>query len=93
MDAKRLFIQTLRDLDERSQSADEYTILMSAALLRKLLLDERRLIDQVNRTHNLRIRFRISGVSPIEQFNYDNPPAFYAIEDALDVVTMDVVDG
>lgn len=84
VDAKRLFIHTLRDLEERSQSTDEYTILMSAALLRKLLFDELRLIDQVNRLHRLRIRFRINGVSPIEQFHYDNPPNFYIIEDAFD---------
>ncbi|WP_146060520.1 hypothetical protein [Amycolatopsis sp. CA-128772] len=84
VDAKQLFIHTLQDLEERTQSTDEYTILMSAALLRKLLFDELRLIDQVNRTHKLKIRFRINGVSPIEQFNYDNPPVFYIIEDAFD---------
>ncbi|HET6709934.1 MAG TPA: hypothetical protein VFH84_33510 [Amycolatopsis sp.] len=84
VDAQRLFIHTLQDLEERSQSTDEYTILMSAALLRKLLFDDLRLVDQVNRTHGLRIRFRINGVSPFEQFHYDNPPNFYIIEDAFD---------
>jgi hypothetical protein len=48
----------------RTAATDEYEVLMSAALLRKLLLDKSRLIDQVNRIHRLDLRFRISGVSP-----------------------------
>jgi hypothetical protein len=64
LDVDRLFFHTLRDLERRTAATDEYEVLMSAALLRKLLLDKSRLIDQVNRIHRLDLRFRISGVSP-----------------------------
>lgn len=84
MDAEQLFLHTLRDLEERMHSTDEYTVLMSAALLRKLLFDKLKLIDQANRPHQLKMTFRISDVSPFEQMTYDNPPVFWIIEDALD---------
>ena len=57
---------------------------MSAALLRKLMLDKGRLMDQVNRSHRLDLRFRISGVSPLEQLFYDDSPMFWTTEDGLD---------
>lgn len=84
MDIDRLFVHTLRDLEERTASTDEYTVLMSAALLRKLLLDDSRLVDQVNRTHRLKLRYRISDVSPWEKLILDDGPGFWTIEDALD---------
>jgi hypothetical protein len=84
VDIDRLFVHTLRDLEERTDSTNEYTVLMSAALLRKLLLDESRLADQVNRNHRLKLRYRISGVSPYEKLMVDASPVFWAIEDALD---------
>lgn len=84
MDIDRLFVRTLRDLEERTASTDEYTVLMSAALLRKLLLDESRLADQVNRNHRLKLRYRISGVSPYEKLVLEDRPTFWCIEDALD---------
>lgn len=80
----RLFIHTLGDLEQRATATDEYTVLMSAGLLRKLLLDHERLVDQVNRIHRLNVRFRISDVSPYEQLIYQENPMFWAIEDALD---------
>ncbi len=84
MDADRLFLRTLEDLERRTTVTDEYEVLMSAALLRKLLLDKTRLTDQVNRRHRLDLRFRISAVSPYEQLLYEDNPVFWAIEDALD---------
>ena len=57
---------------------------MSAALLRKLVLDQGRLMDQVNRSHRLDLRFRISSISPLEQLLYDDNPMFWSIEDGLD---------
>lgn len=84
MDAARLFVYTLRDLERRTVATDEYEVLMSAALLRKLLLDKGRLVDQVNRNHRLDVRFRISGVSPLEQVIYEDGPMFWAVEDGLD---------
>jgi hypothetical protein len=84
LDVDRLFFHTLRDLERRTVATDEYEALMSAALLRKLLLDKGRLVDQVNRSYRLDLRFRISGVSPFEQLIWDSNPMFWAIEDALD---------
>jgi len=51
---------TIRDLDGRIRSEDEYEKLMIAGLLRKLLLDESPLVNQVNRQIGLRIRFTIN---------------------------------
>ena len=84
MDVNQLFVHTLRDLERRTAATDEYEVLLSAALLRKLLLDQDRLMDQVNRRYRLDLRFRISGVSPFEQQIWDSNPIFWALEDALD---------
>ena len=84
VDADRLFLQTLEDLERRTTATDEYEVLMSAALLRKLLLDGTPLTDQVNRRYRLALRFRISAVSPYEQLLHDDNPVFWAIEDILD---------
>lgn len=84
MDIDRLFVYTLRDLEQRTVADDEYEVLMSAALLRKLILDKGRLMDQVNRSHRLDLRFRISSVSPLEQLIHGDNPLFWAIEDGLD---------
>jgi len=84
VDVDRLFIYTLRDLEQRIADADEYEVLMSAALLRKLLVDGARLMDQVNRAYRMDLRFRISGVSPLENLIYEDNPMFWSLEDALD---------
>lgn len=84
LDVDRLLLHTLHDLEERASATDEYKVLMSAALLRKLILDADRLVDQVNRTYKLDLRFRISSVSPFEQMIYDTNPLFWIIEDGLD---------
>jgi hypothetical protein len=84
VDDDQLFVHTLRDLERRTAATDEYEVLLSAALLRKLLLDQERLMDQVNRRYRLDLRFRISGVSPFEQQICDSNPIFWALEDALD---------
>ena len=84
MDVDRLFVHTLRDLERRTAAADEYEVLMSAALLRKLILDKGRLMDQVNRRYRLDLHFRISSVSPLEQFIFADDPMFWVIEDGFD---------
>src|SRR5262245_49691422 len=83
MEPDRLFIHTLHDLEQRTTATDEYTILMSTALLRKLLLDRNRLVDLANRNRRLDLRFRISDVSPYEQMILNANPTFWSIEDAL----------
>ena len=83
MDVDQLFVHTLRDLERRTAATDEYEVLLSAAFLRKLLMDQERLMDQVNHRYRLHLRFRISGVSPFEQQIWDSNPIFWALEDAL----------
>lgn len=84
LDANRLFLNTIEDIEQRITATDEYTVLMSGALLRKLFLDQSRLIDQVNRVHKLKLRFNISDISPFEQLIYASNPEFWTIEDGLD---------
>lgn len=84
MDVDPLFINTLRDLEPRTTANDEYDVLMSAALLRKLLLDAGPLAIQANRRYRLRLRFRVNGVSPFEQRIHDSNPIFWTLEDGLD---------
>jgi hypothetical protein len=84
VEVDQLFVRTLDDLERRTNATDEYEVLMSTALLRKLLLDGTRLTDQVNRKYRVDLRFRISAVSPYEQLLYEDNPVFWAIEDALD---------
>src|SRR4051794_20714772 len=77
LDVDQLFVYTLRDLERRTAATDEYEVRLSAALLRKLLLDQKRLIDQVNRRYKLDLRFRISDVSPFEQQFWNSPSIFW----------------
>lgn len=84
VDVEELFINTLHDLELRIGSSDEYSVLMAAALLRKLLVDGGRLMDQVNRKYRLRLRFRISAVSSFEKLILEDNPIFWSLEDALD---------
>jgi hypothetical protein len=45
-----LFLRTLEDLGRRVEpGVDEYEVLLIAGLLRKLLVDSPRLVDEVNR--------------------------------------------
>jgi hypothetical protein len=83
VDINNLFLHTIRDLEQRSTASDEYEVLMAAVLLRKLLLDSKPLMDQVNRRFKLKLRFRISSESPLERQIYATSPTFWAIEDAL----------
>jgi hypothetical protein len=65
MDVDRLFLETLDDLETRiRQDASEYDLLRAAALLRELLLDESRLVDQVNRAPKVSLRFRLRVKTP-----------------------------
>jgi hypothetical protein len=84
MDADQLFIATLDDLEARSEPGrDEYNVLGTAALLRKLLLDSSRLVDIVNRQRRIRIRY----VANRRQPPTDPPPIFWSVQDGLDPTT------
>lgn len=84
MDADQLFIRTLIDLEKRVAAADEYEVLLSAGLLRKLLMDQTPLMDKVNSAHRLRIRFRINGESSYERLIHEDEPMYWSLEDAID---------
>ena len=84
MDVEELFVCTLDHLEQSITSADEYVVLLSAGLLRKLLVDGGRLMDQVNRTYRLKVRFRVSDVSPLEKIMLEDNPILWSLEDALD---------
>ena len=71
MDADRLFLDTLDDLESRTgQDASEYDLLRAAALLRELLLDESPLVAQVNCPPKLPLRFklRVKAQDPEHEF-------------------------
>lgn len=82
---ENLFLSTLDDLAARIISADEYTILGASALIRKLLIDDFPLVDQVNRQHRLKIAFEISESSPSIPSVPD--PTVWSVQDGLDPET------
>jgi len=61
MDAGQLLVKTLIDLEKRVTAADEYEVLLSTGLLRKLLMDQTPLMDKVNSAHRLKIRFGVNS--------------------------------
>jgi hypothetical protein len=81
MNIDQLFVQTLDDLDVRLKSHDEYEILMIAMLIRKLILDENSLVDQVNRNRQQKIRFIVND-RPVP--TTEPKPIFWSIEDGFD---------
>jgi hypothetical protein len=84
MDVDELFLRTLDDLEQRTLTNDEYEILMSALLLRKLLLDGTPLIDRVNTIQRLKIRFPMNGESPYERAVHELKPTYWSLEDGID---------
>ena len=68
MDKDQLFIRTLKDLDNKLNSQDEYENFMVVPLLRKLILDKNPLIDQVNQQRHIRVMYTINDV-PDEKIN------------------------
>ena len=62
MEAKRLFLATLDDLQARlDDPEDEYKMLRAAGPIRQLILDKQRLMDVVNkRDYGIKVWFRIT---------------------------------
>ncbi len=84
MDADDLFLNTLKDLEARSAAADEYEVLLSAGLLRKLLMDGTPLVDVINQVHRLKVRFPINAESPYEHTVLQMRPVYWSLEDGID---------
>jgi len=75
-----LFLHTLKDLQTKISTDDQYEILMAAALLRKLLTDENPLVDQVNRSRKLKITFTINDKKPLDEAGL----VFWSLQDGFD---------
>ncbi len=56
---EQIFLQTIEDLKDRVENCTEYNLLKSSGLLRQLLIDENSLLNQANKAHKLKIRFRV----------------------------------
>jgi hypothetical protein len=84
-----LFINTLDELAQRTvMGAPEYDVLMSAGLLRKLLLDGgNSLMDQVNRERRLQLTFAICVSSEFERALRAMTPTAWSLGDGLDPQT------
>jgi hypothetical protein len=81
VNADELFLGTLQDLGERIKPGlPAYDVLMSAALVRKLLLDDTPLVHLVNQHRKIRLRFRINNRKPPS----DPTPIFWSLQDGLD---------
>jgi hypothetical protein len=83
-----LFLRTIESLKNRSKTSDEFELMMAAGLLRKLLLDANPLVDQVNRSRRLKLRFRIAmrGPGPLGQ---PSTPTLWALPSGLDPTSLD----
>jgi len=76
-----LFLATLDDLASRASAGrSTYDVLQIAGLLRKLLLDDTRLVDAVNRSRRVKYRFRANERQPPG----DPSLVFWSIQDGLD---------
>jgi hypothetical protein len=93
MDVDTLFLETLADLRRRSDAGPEYEVQQLAALLRKLLLDRQPLIDAVNRSRRLPVRFQVHDGSPYQDLVLSSGPTFYALQDAFDPETVLVANA
>lgn len=81
MDPDTLFLATLDDLDASAIAGrTSYDLLHVAALLRKLLLDGTSLLDSVNRSRRVKIRFHANHRQPPD----DPAPTSWSIQDGLD---------
>jgi hypothetical protein len=81
VDADDLFLATLDDLAARASAGrSAYDVLQIAGLLRKLLLDDTRLVDAVNRSRRVKYRFRTNERQPPGDPSVD----FWSIQDGLD---------
>jgi hypothetical protein len=87
VNADEMFLKTLDELEQRLRvGAPEYDVLMSAASLRKLLLDGEPLVHRVNRERRLRIRFRANCGGPPAHVIEDHP-TYWSIHDGFDPET------
>ncbi len=56
-DLERFFLDTLADIEDKLQERSAYSVIRASALLRQLILDERPLVNEVNRTYRKNLSF------------------------------------
>lgn len=84
MDRDQLFLQTLEDLRKKTDSeAIDYEMLMSAALLRKLLINGSPLLHEVNRHRREKIRFLVSPEDAYTRMVLEDAPVFWGKYEAI----------
>lgn len=81
-ESETLFLRTLDDIERRLSQTEPYEILFIAALIRKLFLDDFPLVDQVNRSHRLKLSFETT--LPFELPAGVPAPTFWTVQDGLD---------
>ena len=81
----QLFLDTLKDLEERIVAEDPYKILGASALVRRLLLDDQPLIHQVNRAHRLNLSFECTKRREMPVGIAE--PTLWATQDGFDAAT------
>ena len=88
MDHDRLFLETLADLQARVENpSSEYEVVMTAPLLRKLLLESPTLTDLVNRERRVKVSYVVNGPVPVWKQLNESPPTAYSTEDGFDPET------
>lgn len=83
MDRDALFLATVDDLSMRVDASDEYTLLMAAPLVRKLLADDHPLMHLVNREHRLSLRFEVTAEDDYTRLVLRDGPVFWAVMEGL----------
>jgi hypothetical protein len=83
IDTETLFLRTLTDIEQRLSATDPYEVLLIAGLIRKLLLDDHPLVDQVNSRHRLKLAFEITD-SRSDLLPGVSVPIFQSVQDGLD---------
>lgn len=81
-DRETFYLRTIEDLERRIEDSDPYEILLASGLIRKLLLDEDSLVDQVNKKYKVKLSFKV-GISMFHPSTLRNSQ-FYSIQDSLD---------
>lgn len=83
-----LFLRTGEDMRARIDSPDPYEILGISVLLRELLLDAEPLVDQINQSYRLKIKYHIGeSDTPNNRALLAMKPASWSFQDGLDPET------
>ena len=58
-DLEKLFVESVKDLDQKISSTDHYQLLRASGIIRQLLMDSAPLIQQVNRNYRIKVTFEV----------------------------------